>query len=143
MRFGQVARRTDIRGARRAQKYSRMQFVDALDQIDLFESSAPGVPRRGRQKCRPKLRAHFSGAEPRNVRVPVGPGVPAMQCIRGDVTLRLRMAANDPWQVIVCIDQRDAIKQRMRAREGRDGAAEAFDIMRRSRRFPSDLRGAT
>ncbi len=79
-----------------------MQLVDALDQIDLLEPGAGGIREESGHKCRPELRAHFAGAEPRNIRVPAK--APATQIKSGHIAWRARIAANDPRKVAVCID---------------------------------------
>ena len=71
---------------------------------------------RGRHKCRPELRAYPAGAEPRNISVATD--APTKQIVGGDIALRARVAADDPRQVVMRIDQRDAIEQGTGTSEG-------------------------
>ena len=84
-----------------------MRLLDAPDEIDLLQRGASGMGRVGRLESGPKLRPRHPLSKARNVRICAL--VNPIEIIGDDVALRRPVDPNDPWEIIVAVDQRRAL----------------------------------
>ncbi len=108
-----------VRGARRVQEHVRMGDRDVAREVDLFEREPSRRLRRGRHIGRPELRRDLARPKTRDVGV-VARVVPGH--VEGPEIAAGAMADHDR-QIVVPVDQRDAIEQRERMGEGGIGHA--------------------
>ena len=106
----------DIGGGEAGAEDVRVTLEDVAHQRDLGEREAGRIGLFRRDIGREELRRHLAGLHARDVGVALG--MDLVEAVGGDIALRPGVLADDIGQVVMAVDQRDAVEQSERGGVG-------------------------